>query len=200
MTAPDRSGLPHMSDPDPEDVIAIKARYKEERAKRIREDGVGQYVAMKGKFADMLADPYADPDYKRAPLADEVELLVVGGGFGGLLAAARLREAGMTGRIRIVDKAGDFGGTWYWNRYPGAACDIEGYIYMPMLEETGEIPIEKYSKAPEILRHAVSIAGSTASTRTPCSRRGDRDALGRGARRAGWSRPTGATRSAPGSC
>jgi cyclohexanone monooxygenase len=146
-----------MRDPDPEDVIAIKAKYREERAKRIREEGVGQYVPMRGKFERMLEDPYADPNFTRAPIVEETELVVVGGGFGGLLAAARLREAGVRD-MRIIDKAGDFGGTWYWNRYPGAACDIEGYIYMPMLEETGEIPVEKYSKAPEIFKHAKEIA------------------------------------------
>jgi tetratricopeptide (TPR) repeat protein len=74
----------------------------------------------------------------------------VGGGFGGLLAGARLREAGVE-RVRMIEKGGDFGGTWYWNRYPGAACDIESYIYLPLLEEIGYIPVEKYSKAAEIL-------------------------------------------------
>src|SRR3546814_3143408 len=74
--------------------------------------------------------------------SDLVEALVIGGGFGGLLAAAELHKIGVTD-IRIVEKAGDFGGTWYWNRYPGAQCDIESYIYMPLLEETGYVPSEK---------------------------------------------------------
>ena len=83
-------------------------------------------------------------------------MLIIGGGFGGLLAAARLQKAGIT-NIRIIEKAGDFGGTWYWNRYPGAQCDIESYMYLPLLEETGYIPKEKYSFAPEIFAHAQRI-------------------------------------------
>ena len=83
-------------------------------------------------------------------------MVVIGGGFGGLLAGARLREAGVKD-IRIIEKGGDFGGTWYWNRYPGAACDIESYIYLPLLEEIGYVPVEKYSRAPEILRHSRAI-------------------------------------------
>ncbi|WP_397421602.1 flavin-containing monooxygenase, partial [Phenylobacterium sp.] len=94
---------------------------------------------------------------ERAALSEEVEVVVVGGGFGGQLAAARLREAGVDD-IRIIEKGGDFGGTWYWNRYPGAACDIESYIYLPLLEEVGYVPVEKYSRAPEILRHSRAIA------------------------------------------
>jgi cyclohexanone monooxygenase len=81
---------------------------------------------------------------------------VIGGGFAGLLAAARLREAGVED-LRMIEKGGDFGGTWYWNRYPGAACDVESYIYLPLLEEVGYMPKEKYSKAPEILEHSRAI-------------------------------------------
>ena len=82
---------------------------------------------------------------------------MIGGGFGGLLVGARLREAGVDD-VRIIEKGGDFGGTWYWNRYPGAACDIESYIYLPLLEEVGYVPKEKYSRAPEILEHSRRIA------------------------------------------
>nr|QQZ49271.1 NAD(P)/FAD-dependent oxidoreductase [Phenylobacterium glaciei] len=83
-------------------------------------------------------------------------MVVIGGGFGGLLAGARLREAGVQD-IRVIEKGGDFGGTWYWNRYPGAACDIESYIYLPLLEEVGFMPREKYTRAPEILAHSRAI-------------------------------------------
>ena len=92
----------------------------------------------------------------RPALEEELDVLVVGGGFGGLLAATRLQKAGIT-NIRIVEKAGDFAGTWYWNRYPGAQCDIESYMYLPLLEETGYIPKERYSFAPEIQEHAQRI-------------------------------------------
>ncbi len=139
------------------DPAALHAKYRAERDKRLREDGNEQYVEIKDKFAHYLEDPYVKP-ITRAPLNDEIEVLVVGGGFGGLLAGARLREAGVQD-IRIVEKGGDFGGTWYWNRYPGAACDIESYVYLPLLEEVGYMPVEKYSRAPEILRHSRAIAG-----------------------------------------
>ncbi len=138
---------------DPE---ALRAKYREERDKRKRPDGNDQYVEAKGDFSRYIDDPYVDPGFTRAPLNDEVAVLVIGGGFGGLLAAARLREAGIDD-IRVIEKGGDFGGTWYWNRYPGAQCDIESYIYLPLLEETGYMPKEKYSFAPEIMEHSQRI-------------------------------------------
>ncbi len=137
---------------DPE---ALRAKYRAERDKRLRSDGNEQYVEIAGRFAHYLEDPYVAP-VARTPLNDEVEVLVIGGGFGGLLAGARLREAGVEG-IRIVEKGGDFGGTWYWNRYPGAACDIESYVYLPLLEELNFVPVEKYTRAPEILKHSRAI-------------------------------------------
>src|ERR1700749_3379296 len=137
------------------DPAALKAKYRAERDKRLRRDGNEQYTEIKGQFAHYLEDPYVAP-ITRAPLTDEVEVAIIGGGFGGLLAASRLREAGVDD-IRVIEKGGDFGGTWYWNRYPGAACDIESYIYIPLLEELGYGPVEKYSRAPEILAHSRAI-------------------------------------------
>ncbi|MFC0283449.1 flavin-containing monooxygenase [Camelimonas abortus] len=139
------------------DIEALKARYREERDRRLREDGNDQYVEMAGAFARYLEDPYVEPGFTRDPVIEQVEVLVIGGGFGGLLAGGRLREAGVDS-FRIVEKGGDFGGTWYWNRYPGAACDTESYIYLPLLEETGYIPERKYARAPEILAHCRRIA------------------------------------------
>src|ERR1700757_4369548 len=138
------------------DPDALRAKYREERDKRIRPDGNAQYVEVKGDFSRYVDDPYVDPEFTRQPLDETVEVLIIGGGFGGLLAGARLREAGFQD-IRMVEKGGDFGGTWYWNRYPGAQCDIEAYIYLPLLEETGYIPKEKYSFAPEIMEHSQRI-------------------------------------------
>jgi cyclohexanone monooxygenase len=138
------------------DPDALRQKYQAERDKRLRPDGNEQYVEIAGRFAHYADDPYVEPGFTRSPLTDEVEVLVVGGGFGGLLAGARLREAGVES-VRIVEKGGDFGGTWYWNRYPGAACDIESYIYLPLLEEVGYVPIEKYSRAAEILAHSRAI-------------------------------------------
>lgn len=101
-------------------------------------------------------DPYT-PRIIREPIVDRVDALVVGAGFAGLLTAARLKDAGLQ-RVRIIDTAGDAGGVWYWNRYPGAQCDVDGYCYLPCLEETGYIPTEKYPHFPEIHSHAVRIA------------------------------------------
>ena len=129
------------------DPDALREKYREERDKRLRADGNEQYVEVTGEFAHYLDDPYVEPGFDRAPAAPTTSTsLIIGGGFGGLLAGARLREAGVDD-IRIIEKGGDFGGTWYWNRYPGAACDIESYIYLPLLEEIGYIPKEKYSPA-----------------------------------------------------
>lgn len=139
------------------DPIALRAKYRAERDKRLRADGNEQYVEITGQFAHYLEDPYIDAPIERSPLSDEVDVIVIGGGFGGLLAGARLREAGVAD-IRLIEKGGDFGGTWYWNRYPGAACDIESYVYLPLLEETGFMPVKKYSNAPEILGYSRAIA------------------------------------------
>lgn len=139
------------------DPDALRNRYRTERDKRLRADGNAQYVEVTGAFAHYVDDPYVAPGYARAPLTDEVDVAVIGGGFGGLLAGAELRKAGVTD-IRMIEKGGDFGGTWYWNRYPGAACDIESYVYLPLLEETGYMPVEKYARASEILEHSRRIA------------------------------------------
>jgi cyclohexanone monooxygenase len=139
------------------DPDALRERYRQERDKRLREDGNEQYIEIKGDFAHFLDDPYAEPGFEREALNDEVEVLIIGGGFGGLLAGARLRQAGVDD-IRIVDPASDFGGTWYWNRYPGIACDIESYTYLPLLEEVGYVPKEKYSFGREIMEHSQNIA------------------------------------------
>jgi len=138
------------------DPDALRERYRAERDKRIRADGNEQYVEVTGKFAHFLEDPYVERE-EREPLTDSVEVLIIGGGFGGLLAGARFRQAGIDD-VRIVEAGGDFGGTWYWNRYPGAQCDIESYCYLPLLEELGYMPKEKYSYAPEIYEHSQRIA------------------------------------------
>jgi len=138
------------------DPATLREKYAAERAKRLRADGNSQYQEITGKYAHYNADPYVAPGFTRPALHEELDVVIVGGGFGGLLAAARLQKAGIT-NLRIIEKAGDFGGTWYWNRYPGAQCDIESYMYLPLLEETGYIPKEKYSFAPEIFEHAQRI-------------------------------------------
>jgi len=133
----------------PIDKKALLAKYIAERDKRLRPDGNAQYLQLKGRFADYLDDPYT-PIVPRAPKTDHVTFAFVGGGFAGLVTCARLVEAGVAD-VRIIEKGGDFGGTWYWNRYPGAQCDTASMVYMPLLEETGHVPTEKYAHAPEIL-------------------------------------------------
>ena len=143
----------------PADVVidkdALRSKYLEERDKRLRSDGNEQYVELTGQFAKYLEDPYVKP-VERKPLHDDVTFVFIGGGFAGLLAGAKMRQAGLDD-IRIIEKGGDFGGTWYWNRYPGAQCDTASFVYMPLLEETGHMPSEKYCKGPEILDHCRRI-------------------------------------------
>ena len=134
----------------------LRKKYRLERDKRLRQDGNDQYQEISGEFSYFAEDPYLEETIEREPLTDEVEVVIIGGGFGGMLAGARLREAGIDD-FRIIEKGGDFGGTWYWNRYPGASCDIESYIYFPLLEETGFVPKQKYTNAPETLEYCKVI-------------------------------------------
>ena len=137
------------------DRKALRERYRAERDKRLRPDGSDQYVEVTGVFAHYVDDPYTEPR-PREPLTDEVTVAFIGGGFAGLLTGAKLKEAGVDD-VRIIEKGGDFGGTWYWNRYPGAQCDTAAFVYLPLLEETGHMPTEKYTHAPEILEHSRRI-------------------------------------------
>ena len=139
------------------DPDALREKYRHERDKRMREDGVDQYIEMSGTFAKFADDdPYVEPGFARSPVAEEIDVAIIGGGFSGLLAGARLTEMGITD-FCIVEAGGDFGGTWYWNRYPGAQCDIESYCYLPLLEELDYMPKEKYSFATEIFEHSQRI-------------------------------------------
>ena len=149
------------------DPNALAEKYRAERDRRVRAEGNEQYVEMVGQFAHYLEDPYVEKGLTREPLTDDTEVVIIGGGFGGLLAGARLREAGVQD-LRIIEKGGDFGGTWYWNRYPGAACDIESYVYLPLLEELGFMPERKYSRAPEIMRYSAKIAEKYDLYRNAC--------------------------------
>ena len=150
LISPDVLGF----DPD-----ALAKRYAVERDKRIRADAEEQFVQLShdspitNKY--LQEDPYCKP-LDRAPLKDQREVIVIGGGWVGMLTAARLAEAGITD-VRIVESGSDFGGTWYWNRYPGAQCDIESYSYLPLLEETGYVPKLRFSYASEIYEHAQRI-------------------------------------------
>ena len=137
------------------DPAALKEKYAAERSKRLRADGNAQYVHLEGKFAHFIDDPYVKR-VERAAINKEVEVIVMGGGFSGLMVGARLHLAGIDD-FHLIERAGDFGGTWYWNRYPGAACDVESYSYMPLLEEVGYMPTEKYARAPELFEYSKMI-------------------------------------------
>lgn len=129
-----------------------REKYRIEREKRLRADGIRQYKELKGDYEEFDRDPYVEPGFTRDAVIEDVDVVIVGGGFGGMIEAANLTKAGIT-NFRIVEKAGDFGGTWYWNRYPNAACDVESYVYLPLLEDTGYMPTEKYAKASEIFAY-----------------------------------------------
>ena len=137
------------------DPDALREKYREERDKRLRADGNDQYIAMDGEFSRYLDDPSA-AGITREPLTDEVDVAIIGTGFSGLLAGARLRRYGVES-IRMIESGAELGGTWYWNQYPGVQCDIESYIYLPLLEEMGYMPKEKYSYGPEILEHCKAL-------------------------------------------
>ncbi|MGB6056671.1 MAG: NAD(P)/FAD-dependent oxidoreductase, partial [Microthrixaceae bacterium] len=140
-----------MTRPDPSSIEDAKARYEAERTKRLRDDGLGQYESLADH--DLDRDPWADPEFTRDPVVESTDVVILGGGWAGMLAAINLRKRGITD-FRIVEKAADFGGTWYWNRYPGCMCDVDATIYLPLLEETGYMPTEKYASASEIFRYA----------------------------------------------
>src|SRR3954447_5667003 len=137
------------------DKERLRQKYLEERNKRLRPDGNDQYLRVAGQLAHYLDDPHT-PFVEREPKTDHVTVAFIGGGVARLVTGARLKEAGVDD-VRIVEKGGDFGGTWYWNRYPGAQCDTASMVYMPLLEETGHMPSEKYAHAPEILAHCQRI-------------------------------------------
>ena len=139
---------------------AIKQKFAEERDLRLhyRPEGTAQYTSdLSGSFARYETDPYGGEIIPREPINDTVECLFIGGGFSALLTSARLREYGVES-IRIVERGADVGGTWYWNRYPGVACDVVAYDYLPLLDEMDYVPKDHYAKGPEILAHCQAIA------------------------------------------
>jgi cyclohexanone monooxygenase len=140
-------------------IEEMREKYRRERDKRItlRPEGNAQYSDLSGAYEEFDRDPYVEPGFTRPAVVEEVDVVIVGGGFGGMLAGVDLTKLGIR-NFRIIEKGGDFGGTWYWNRYPGAACDVESYIYLPLLEDTGYMPTEKYVKAPEIFAYCQLLA------------------------------------------
>ena len=144
-----KSNVPPIEDID---VEAMKARYAHERERRLGKRGQAAYVPPEGSLPDYSIDPHVEVA-AREPIEKAVDVVVLGCGFGGTLAATQLVRQGVEDFL-MLDTAGDFGGVWYWNRYPGIQCDNDALVYMPLLEETGYMPTEKYSHGPEIQSHA----------------------------------------------
>ncbi len=139
---------------------AIKQKFAEERNLRLsyRPEGTAQYTSdLTDGLAHYEDDPYGGPLVPREPLNDRVECLFIGGGFSALLTSARLRKCGVES-IRIVERGADVGGTWYWNRYPGVACDVPSYDYLPLLDEMDYVPKDRFAKGSEIYAHCQAIA------------------------------------------
>ena len=138
------------------DPDALHRKYIEERDKRLRRDGNAQYIDVAGELAHFRDDPFVNAVQDREAIEREVDVVVVGGGFGGLMSAGFLRRKGIED-VLVIERGSDFGGTWYWNRYPGAACDVESHIYLPLLEEIGHVPTKKYVDAEEIWQHTQAM-------------------------------------------
>ena len=143
--------------PDAVDIPALRERYRQERTIRLRTEGQAQYVRPVDDFAEIYEGDPHKPVAPRAPISEELEVAVLGGGWSGVLAGYHLRKAGI-GNIRLIDHAGDFGGVWYWNRYPGLQCDNDAYCYLPLLEEMGFMPSRKFTDGFEIREYCQSVA------------------------------------------
>jgi len=139
------------------DIPSLREKYRQERDKRIHREGQKQYVRPVGDFSDTYEGDPHKPVEPRDPISEEIDVAVLGGGWSGLLAAVQLRKAGISS-FRNIDHAGDFGGVWYWNRYPGIQCDNDAYCYLPLLEEMGHMPSKKFSEGWEIYEYIQSIA------------------------------------------
>jgi cyclohexanone monooxygenase len=131
-----------------------QAKYREFKEER---RGAADYMAMEGEFAKYLEDVYSADPIPRPALDDECEILVIGAGFAGLLLWHKLQKAGFKD-VRFCEKGGDVGGTWYWNRYPGIACDVESYSYLPLLEEMEYVPSMKFAAGFEIMEYCQRMA------------------------------------------
>ncbi len=142
-----------------EPVGAVFSADEQEKYQAFKERrrGAADYMEMKGDFSRYLKDLYSTEPIARESLDDSCEILVVGAGFAGLLLWHKLKNAGFED-VRFCEKGGDVGGTWYWNRYPGIACDVESYSYFPLLEEMGYFPTMKFASGFEIMEYCQKLA------------------------------------------
>ena len=142
--------------PDDIDIDALREKYAHERDKRLRPEGATQYLELKDDFAEFAeVDPHT-PVTPRTPISEDVEVAVLGGGIAGLLAGAYLKKAGVDD-VHVIEMGGDFGGVWYWNRFPGIQCDNDAYCYIPLLEELDFVPSKKFADGAEIFEHCRNI-------------------------------------------
>ena len=100
------------------DVEGIAKKYREEREKRIRPDNISQFKPARGAFSQFQQDNIASVEPRDPIHHRETQVVVIGAGFSGIVTAVELRNHGVNDFL-IFDKAGGFGGTWYWNQYPG---------------------------------------------------------------------------------
>jgi cyclohexanone monooxygenase len=156
MTGIPTPDCPSTQTPDDIDLPALREKYRREREKRLRPEGSKQYIELVDDFAGYYeSDPHSPP-LVRDPISEDIDVAVLGGGFGGLLCGAYLKKAGVED-VRIIELGGDFGGVWYWNRYPGLQCDNESYCYIPLLEELNFMPSKKFADGTEIHEHCRRI-------------------------------------------
>ena len=166
--------------PEAVDIAALRTRYRHERDKRINRKAADQFQRATGDFEEIYeADPHM-PIVARLPVHEELDVAILGAGWTGLLAAYHLKQAGIS-TFRNIDHAGDWGGVWYWNRYPGLQCDNDAYCYLPLLEETGFLPSKKFADGYEIRGYINHIAKSLRAGRARAfPHAGHRAALGWG--------------------
>ncbi|KAI7284999.1 hypothetical protein KC345_g1997 [Hortaea werneckii] len=154
-----------LNGPVTNDLTNIAARYEAERAKRLKDQGANQYIdpSQNAKFCRYLEDPWIEtgtPVHRPVPHDGHCKIAIIGAGFGGILFDVKLIQEGYRAAdLLLIDPAGGFGGTWYWNRYPGLMCDVESYIYMPLLEEMEYMPRRKYASGVELRGYIEQVAG-----------------------------------------
>lgn len=153
MSTDKQAGLDQGRHPD---HSAMQEKYRQERDKRLRPEHREQYLFLDDSDA-LMADPFATGVEARKMQESDTDVAILGGGMSCLITAASLLREGVED-ITIIEKGADFGGTWYWNRYPGVRCDVEAYIYLPFLEELGYVPSEKYTVGAEIWGHLKAVA------------------------------------------
>ena len=145
------------------DIDALREKYLHERNKRLRPEGSQQYLELTGDFAEFSeVDPHT-PVTPRAPITEDIEVAVLGGGIAGLLAGAYLKKSGVDD-VHVIEMGGDFGGVWYWNRFPGIQCDNEAYCYIPMLEELDFVPSRSTPTAPRSSSTAATSGNTSGFT------------------------------------